>query len=587
MKRKSTNVFQWTRPIGARLVEACFATLIVIGMAGVTLAGEYTPVTDARLTNPEPSNWLMIRGNYKGWGYSALDQINVNNVKSLVPVWTFSTGVDSGHEAPPIVNNGVMFVATPYSQVIALDAVSGNLLWRYKRKIPDGFSALHNTSRGIALYGDKVFFPALDAVLVALDAKTGKVAWEAKVEDWQTGYYMTMAPLVVKGKVLVGVAGGEFGVRGFVQAFDAESGKVAWKTYSIPAPGEPGSETWQKPDTWKTGGASTWMTGNYDPETNTVYWGTGNASPWFGDQRPGDNLYSSSTIALDGDTGKIKGHFQYHPNDSWDWDEMNAPLLVDFQRDGTTTKGLLKTARNGYLYWLKRNADGGISYINAVPYVPQNVFKSIDPKTGRPDVDLAHKPATGKAAQFCPGLWGGKDWPYDGYNPKTGMVYIPSNQNHCNTLEGKVEERIPGQWWTGVAIPDLHFSVDTKASFYGELQAFDVNTGKRAWRNLYSGSMMWGSILSTGGGLLFTGGTNDREFRAYDAATGEQLWRFKTNSGVIAPPSTYEINGVQYVAVVSGYGVDAAYQQGLMSELVGWEKDVPQGGVVWVFAVSK
>ena len=374
-------------------------------------------------------------------------------MKNLVPVWSFSTGVDSGHESPPIVNNGVMFVTTPYSQVIALDAATGDLLWRYKRPLPEGFSALHNTNRGVALYGDKVYFAPLDAMLVALDAKTGKVAWEAKIEDWKQGYYTTMAPLIVKGKVLVGVAGGEFGVRGFVQAFDAQTGKSAWKTYTIPAPGEPGSDTWKKADTWKTGGASTWMTGNYDPDTNTVYWGTGNASPWFGDQRPGDNLYTSSTVALDGDTGKIKGHFQYHQNESWDWDEMNAPMLVDFQKNGATTKGLLKPARNGYLYWLKRDTDGSIAYLRSQGFVPQNVFTSIDKETGRPEVDMAHKPATGKSAQFCPGLWGGKDWPYEAYNPKTGLVYIPSNENHCNTLEGKVEERVPGQWWTGVAIP--------------------------------------------------------------------------------------------------------------------------------------
>jgi alcohol dehydrogenase (cytochrome c) len=570
------------------LASACLATLLLAGAAGSAYsASEYTPVTDARLANPEPANWLIIRGNYKGWSYSTLDKINTSNVKNLVPVWSFSTGVDQGHEAPPIVNNGIMFVSTPYSQVLALDALTGDLIWRYQRKLPPGFSALHNTSRGVALYGDKVYFQTLDAVLVALDAKTGKVTWEATVEDWKTGYYNTAAPLVVKGKVLVGIAGGEFGVRGFVQAFDAETGKSVWKTYTVPAPGEPGSDTWQKPNTWKTGGASTWMTGTYDPDANVVYWGTGNASPWFGDQRPGDNLYTASTVALDGDTGKIKGHFQYHQNESWDWDEMGAPMLVDFEKDGTATKGLFKTARNGYLYWLKRNPDGTISYVNSQQYVPQNVFKSIDPKTGRPDVDLAHKPGTGKAAQFCPGLWGGKDWPYEAYNPKTGLVYIPANENHCNNLEGKVEERVPGQWWTGVGIPDFHFTVDTKAGFFGEILAYDVNTGKRAWRNLYSSSMMWGSLLTTAGGLVFGGGTNDRQFRAYDAKTGEQLWQFRTNSGVIAPPSTFEINGVQYVAVQSGYGVDAAFQQKLMSELIGWQADVPQGGVIWVFALSK
>ncbi len=570
-----------------RLTGISLAAVLIVGAVRAALAAsDYTPVTDERLANPEPQNWLMTRGSYKGWSYSPLDQINSGNVKGLVPVWAVSTGVDSGHEAPPIVNNGVMFVATPYSQVMALNAATGDLLWRYRRKLPEGFSALHNTSRGVALYGDKVYLPGLDAVLVALDARTGNVAWEAKVEDWKQGYYMTMAPLIVKGKVLVGVSGGEFGVRGFIEAFDAETGKSVWKTYTIPAPGEPGSETWQKPDTWKTGGGAAWMTGNYDPDANIVYWGVGNGSPWFGDQRPGDNLYTSSTLALDGDTGKIKGHFQYHQNESWDWDAMNAPMLVDFAKDGGTVKGLLSPQRSGYLYWLQRDNDGGISYINAERYVPQNVFKEID-KNGRPVVDMDHKPGTGRVAQFCPGLWGGKDWPYEAYSPKTGMVYIPANENHCNKFEGKVEERVPGQWWTGVAIPDFHFSVDTKAGFYGEIKTYDVNTGKPGWRQLYSKSMMWGSLLTTGGNLVFGGGTNDREFRAYDASTGEELWHFRTNSGIQAPPSTFEVNGVQYVAVASGYGVDPAFQQQLLGDLLGWQKDVPQGGVVWVFAVGK
>src|SRR5271157_6513675 len=202
-------------------LESSLAILLMASAAGAAYGGDYTPVTDARLQNPEPQNWLMTRGNYQGWSYSPLDQINLSNVKNLVPVWAVSTNVDSAHEAPPIVNNGMMFVATPYSQVLALDAATGELLWRYKRKLPQGFAALHNTSRGVGLYGDKVFFPTLDATLVALDAKTGKVAWEAKVADWKDGYYMTMAPLVVKGKVLVGVSGGEFGIRGFVEAFDA------------------------------------------------------------------------------------------------------------------------------------------------------------------------------------------------------------------------------------------------------------------------------------------------------------------------------------------------------------------------------
>jgi alcohol dehydrogenase (cytochrome c) len=569
------------------LACSSLAVLLLAGSASVGHTADYSPVTSARLSNPESSNWLMTRGNYKGWSYSDLDQINTSNVKNLVPVWTFSTGVDSGHEAPPIVNNGIMYAATPYSQVIALNAATGDLIWRYRGKLPPGFSALHNTSRGVALYGDKVFLGGLDANLIALDAKTGKVVWQTPVEDWKQGYYMTMAPLVVKGKVLVGVSGGEFGVRGFVQAFDAETGKPVWKAYSVPEPGQPGADTWEKPGTWKTGGGATWMTGTYDADANIVYWGTGNGSPWFGDQRPGDNLYTSSTLALDGDTGKILGHFQYHWNESWDWDAMNAPMLVDFQKDGSTIKGLLTPQRNGYLYWLSRKPEGEIGFVNAEAYVKQNVFTGLDPSTGRPSYDMSHKPGTGKEASFCPSLWGGKDWPFEAYNPKTGMVYIPSNDNHCGHLEGKVEQRVPGQWWTGVSIPDIGFTVDKNAAFYGEIQAYDVNSGKRMWRVLYPTSMMWGGLLTTAGNLVFGGGTNDRMFRAYDARTGEELWHFKTNSGIIAPPSTYEVSGVQYVAVESGYGIDPAFQQGLISNLLGWEKDIPQGGVIWVFAVAK
>ena len=227
----------------ALLKGLSLTALALAGGVGVAHAADYTPVTDARLAAPEPQNWLMTRGNYAGWSYSALDKVNVDNVKKLVPVWSLSTGVDSGHESPPIVNDGVMFVSLPYGQVVAIEAATGDLKWRYKRKLPDGFSALHNTNRGVALYGDKVYVGGLDGALVALDAKTGKVAWQTKLEDWKQGYYTTAAPLVVKGKILVGVAGGEFGVRGFVAAYDAETGKQAWKTYTIPAPGEPGSET--------------------------------------------------------------------------------------------------------------------------------------------------------------------------------------------------------------------------------------------------------------------------------------------------------------------------------------------------------
>jgi alcohol dehydrogenase (cytochrome c) len=574
-------VVKTTRILAALVAVLGFTVLPAIAAAQTS----YSLVTDQRLVKPEPENWLQIRGNYQGWSYSPLDQIRTGNVKRLVPVWAFSTGVDSGHEAPPLVNNGVMFVATPYSQVIALEAKTGKQLWRYRRELPEDFKALHNTSRGIALHGDKVLVASLDCYLVALDAKTGKQIWQQKVEDYKTGYYMTLAPLVVKDKVMVGVSGGEFGIRGFVQAFDARTGEPAWKAYTIPGPGEPGHDTWSG-EAWKRGGASVWMTGTYDPELNLTFWGTGNGAPWFGDQRPGDNLYTSSTVAIHPDNGQIKGHFQYHWNDSWDWDEMDAPLVVDYQKNGRAIKGLVHPARNGYLYLLERSGDR-IGFVSATPYVKQNVFKSIDPQTGRAEYHPERVPRTGKRADFCPSLWGGKDWPNAAYNPRTGRLYIPANDNHCGFMEGKVQQYVAGQWWTGVDIPDIGFTVDKSAKYFGEIQAWDLGSPKRVWSHQFPDSMSWGGILATGGGLVFAGGTSDRNFRAFDAGTGKVLWQFNTNSGIIAPPVSFAVDGVQYISVVSGWGVDPAFQQGLLSNLLGWPKEVPQGGVVWVFAVPK
>src|SRR6266446_6807842 len=361
---------------------------LVLGLLPAVAAaqGPYSPVTDSRLLNPEPQNWLMYRGNYSGWGYSPLDQITPQNVKKLQPVWTLSSGVAEGHQSPPMVNDGFMFITTPQGQVIALDARTGAIRWRYKKDLPEDLLQLHPTNRGVGLYEDKVYVATVDAHLVALDAKTGKVIWDTAVDDWKKGYYMTLAPLIAKGKVMVGTSGGEFGIRGYVAAFDARTGKEVWKTYTIPGPGEPGNETWAG-DTWKTGGASVWITGHYDPQLNLTYWGTGNGGPWPADMHPGDSLYTSSVVALDADTGKLKGYHQYHWNDNWDWDEVSAPLLIDVQRNGRTIKSLVHPGRNGYLWLLERRADG-IKFVDAKPFVKQNVFTSIDPKTGRPSYDM-------------------------------------------------------------------------------------------------------------------------------------------------------------------------------------------------------
>jgi alcohol dehydrogenase (cytochrome c) len=544
---------------------------------------DYQMVTAERLKNPEDGNWLMIRRTYDGWGYSPLSEITPDNVKRLRPIWVFSTGETKVHESPPIVNNGVMFVSTPNNQVIAIDAKTGNLLWRYRRPRPPSALVPHDTNRGVALYGDKVFYAAGEAVLVALDAKTGREVWTKSVADNHSGYYISLAPLVAGGKVMVGVSGGEFGIRGFVAAYDLDSGKELWRTYTVPAPGEPGSETWPKGDQWKTGGGSVWVTGNYDPETDLAYWGIGNGGPWMGDRRPGDNLYTASTIAIDVSTGKIKSHFQYHPNDSWDWDEVSPPILLDYQRDGRTIKGLIDVARDGYLWFLDRR-DGGIRFVQGKPYVKQNVFLRLDPETGRPQVDPEHKAGTGKQVQFCPSWWGGKNWPPIGFSPKTRMIYVPANENTCAALAGREIDYTPGKGYTGAR---SSFTTAPNADHFGEVQAWNVDTGERVWTHTYAKSPNWGAMLATGGGLVFSGGTNDRRIHAFDASTGELLWEFPTNSGVLAPPTSFAIDGKQYIAVHSGWGGDARSMQGNFNRLFPGEyPEVPEGGAVWVFSIE-
>jgi alcohol dehydrogenase (cytochrome c) len=543
----------------------------------------YQPVTAERLKNPESSNWLMIRRTYDGWGYSPLDQITPQNVEKLRPVWVFSTGETKVHEAAPLINNGVMFFSTPNDQVIAIDAKGGNLLWRYRRVRPNGSIVPHDTSRGVALYRDKVYYAAGEAVLVALDAKTGKEAWTSPVADNKSGYYITLAPLIADGKIMVGASGGEYGIRGFVAAFDPDSGKELWRTYTIPAPGEPGSETWPKGDQWKTGGGSVWVTGNYDATTNTAFWGVGNGGPWMGDQRPGDNLYTASTIALDAATGKIKGHFQYHPNDSWDWDEVSPPILVDFQRGGRTIKGLIDVARDGYLRFLE-GRDGPIHFIEGKPFVKQNVFVRLEPETGRAQVDPARQPGTGKRAEFCPSLWGGKNWPPIAFSPKTRMIYIPANENMCQVSTGQPTEYTPGKSFTGW---QGEFSVAPGADHFGEVQAWNVDTGQRVWTHNYAKSPDWGAMLATAGGVVFSGGTSDRRFHAFDASSGKLLWDFPTNSGILAPPTSFAIDGKQYIAVLSGWGGDSRGMQANLNRLFPGEfPEVPEGGAIWVFALE-
>lgn len=576
-----------------RMKQLAFALALlpVVAMAEGPGAGKlpYSAVTDARLQNPEARNWLAYRGNYAGWGYSPLEKINEKNVSKMQLAWSYTTGVQEGHQSPPIVNDGYMFITTPQNQVIALDAKTGMEIWRYKKEIPAELFQLHPTNRGVALYGDKVYVATTDCNLVALDAKTGKMLWTVSTGDWKQGYYMTLAPLIVKGKVMIGVSGGEYGIRGYVAAFDANTGKGVWKRYTIPEPNEPGGQTWPANGSYKTGGASVWVTGTYDPKTNLAFWGTGNPGPWTPDLRQGDNLFASSTLAIDVDTGELKGHHQYAPNDSWDWDEVTPPLLIDTEINGRKVSAAVHAGRNGYL-WVLERTNGPIKFVNAWPYVGNNVFKSIDPKTGRPEYDMSKKPSMQQGASFCPSLWGGKDWLPEAYNPKTGLFYIPANNNMCSALpKGETTTYKAGDLFLGFplegVLTNVRLSEGAKDSI-GQLQAWDIKTGKLAWVHKFK-EQIWTPLLTTGGGLVFAGGTSDRKFRAFDAKNGKTLWEYNAPSGVIGVPSSYEVDGEQYIAVQAGWGVDAQRLASAIDHIKGTNTVVPQGGTLMVFKLPK
>jgi alcohol dehydrogenase (cytochrome c) len=579
--------------LAALLASAAYAQVPEAPPPPVTIP-DYQPVTQETLENPAPGDWPFYRRTYDGWGYSPLEEVNKENVSDLQPVWMISTGHPEGHEAPPQVVNGVMFVSTAGNQVLAVEAATGDILWRYRRELPPDMLGSHPTNRGVGLWDDKVFFISRDSVLVALDAKSGAEVWTATMEDYRRGYYSNLAPLVVDGKVLVGTSGGERGVRGYIAAYDAESGDEVWRTFMIPEPGEPGAETWDceavdNPDCWQTGGASTWITGHYDPETRLTYWGTGNGGPWAGDQRPGDNLYVTSVVAMDIDSGEIKGHFQYLQNESWDWDEVAAPILVDLPNgDGEDVPGLVHAARSGILWKLERTPDGPINFISGDSYVYTDWIESMD-ENGRVTVAEGKKPGTGVLGQFCPSFWGGKDWPPIAYSPDTNFVYIPANENMCSDLQMGEVTYIPGAAFTrGDQGAVLEVYMRDEDAPLGEMQAWDLASGELVWKQEFE-SHNWGPLMVTAGGLVFGGGTNDRMFRAFDAESGEILWETRLNSGVIGVPSTFEVDGKQYVSVVAGWGIDA---QGMQNRLSARYPDkfepisaMPVGGVIWTFAL--
>jgi len=532
------------------------------------------PVTAERLlkgTN-DTANWLQYGGNYEGWRFSPLTDINKQNVKKLQVAWVFQTGIPGQLQASPVVADGVLYLTSADNHLFALDAVTGDPLWKYDHPLPNDLRICCGPgNRGVAIAGDKVFMATLDARLVALDRKTGTVVWNTQIEDHKVGYSATLAPLVVKDKVVVGVAGGEYGVRGFIDAYDVKTGERKWRRYTIPIEGEPGVETWEG-DSWKNGGGPPWVTGVYDPEMNVLFWATGNPSPdWNGDSRKGDNLYTNSVLALDPESGEMKWHFQFTPHDEWDYDGNTGLFLLDVQSNGQTVKALAQPNRNGFLYVLDR-ATG--KFLHGASYVEQlNWAKGLD-ENGRPMVDPEFVPMAGGNPKFiCPGNVGGQNGSFSAtYSPQTKNIYIPVIES-CGKMEKAEAVFIQGNpFWGGG--PGTTQGND--GSSYGHLSAIDPSTGQIKWRYKDKYPLI-GGALATAGGLVFTGNQTGYAI-ALDDATGKELWKFQTGSAVRGQPITYKISGKQYVAVPSGGG-------GLVVEIVGQYPYTTKGSALVVFAL--
>jgi alcohol dehydrogenase (cytochrome c) len=519
--------------------------LLLLSLVTFTVNAQEPSPARLEKADSEPQNWLTYGGNYSAWRHSALAQITRENVSKLTPVWAFQTGeLRGGLNATPLVMDGVMYLVGPMNRVFAINAATGEKLWSYFYKLPERPVPYTTGTRGIALGYGHVYLGTLDNHLVAIDARTGREVWDVEVEDTrQCGCNITSAPLVVKDKVIVGVTGGEHAHRGYLTAFDARTGKFAWRFYTIPAPGEPGAETWQG-DSWTWGGAPTWLTGSYDPELNLVYWGVGNpSSDFYGDERAGDNLYTNSIVALDADTGKLKWYFQEVPHDLYDFDSAYECVLVDLERNGRRQKLLLHANKGGYS-WVLDRTNG--TFIGAYPHVDVITWmKGVD-ANGRP-VDRQPVPPD-RETLVCPGAIGGRNWNHSAFSPRTGLWYN-SAWEICNVIRPEKMQPREGQ---PLFAGSIYFKPPTDVKPSAHIDGVDPLTGARRWRHTPK-YMVVSSLLSTAGDLLFAGDLEGNAF-ALDARTGEKLWSFNTGSGISGSPITYSVNGRQYVAVPSGVG---------------------------------
>jgi alcohol dehydrogenase (cytochrome c) len=538
-------------------------------LAAVLSAGLHAQVTSDRLQNAaqDAANWLIYSGNYASTRYSRLDRITPANVKDLELKWMYQGAVVGAWQTTPLVVDGVMYLTQRPNDVVALDARTGRVFWMYRySNAPNPLVCCGSNNRGLAMLGNTLFMGTLDAHLVAIDATAGRPLWNVQVADTRIGYSLTLAPLVVKDKVIVGVGGGEYGIRGFVAAYDAKSGREAWRFSTIPGPGEPGFETWAPcppvrdnfcdSEAWRHGGGSIWVTGSYDPELNLTYWGVGNAGPdWNADQRPGDNLYTDSVVALDADTGRLRWHYQFTPHDRYDYDSVQVPILADITWNGGPVKAMLWANRNGNFYVLDR-ASG--RFLSGRPFVTVNWMSKFDER-GRP-VQTPQPPGQ----PTWPGNQGGTNWYSPSYSPRTRLFYVSAWENYATIFGGTPVEYQEGRNFGGganrpyVAVPGAPsiglrrgpINNWTEAAATGAVLAIDTSSGEIKWRFPMT-DVTDSGILTTASDLLFTGG-REGYFHAIDAKTGALLWKTSLGSQIVNGPITFEAGGKQYVATISG-----------------------------------
>jgi alcohol dehydrogenase (cytochrome c) len=527
------------------LVDRTIQLIAVIVAAGTwSLAAQQAPAQvtsqDLRDGLKDASRWLTYSGDYTNQRHSPLTQITPENAHKLTAQWAFQTDTLGKFEATPLVVDGIIYITGPLDTGWALDARTGRQLWRYRRELPrDLIACCGLVNRGYGVLGDRLFKTTLDAHVVAYSMKTGAVIWDTVMENYRSGYSATAAPLVVKDKVIVGMAGAEYGVRGFIDAYDAQTGKRSWRFFTTAGPEDAGHGTWRgtDPKAWEKGGGSTWASGAYDPELNLVYWGTGNAGPDYdGSAREGDNLYTASIVALDADTGRLRWHYQFTPHDVWDWDSTQNPVLADLTLGGQPRKVVMFANRNGFFYLLDR-ATGQL--IRGKPFIETSWAKEIQ-ANGRPML-LPNSIPSEEGTRVCPDQSGGTNWMPPSFDKSLGLLFVTARES-CGIFFTWKDDFNPGDSFRGGAVQRVG---DPRSA----LRAIDVASGERRWDFPYA-SQSWAGVLSTASGLVFAGSSGN--FMAFDARTGKHLWHFQTGSALYAGAITYMVDDRQYVLLPSG-----------------------------------